>query len=538
MKMQFNSGVAVVAASLLIGAGSCTKNFEQYNTNPAELTTAQTIAALPTAFGPLEQNIYHNYQTAQNLSADAYGGYFMPPTPFKAQDNLNYFLVDGWDVNGFNDQYDYEMAILSKMRADGVPTARPDYWAVALIMQVEAMDRVTDRFGPIPYSKAGTSVTSVPYDSQQSVYSLFFLQLDTAVANLDAYIAANPGVKPLGANDLVYGGDYTAWIKFANSLRLRLAMRIVKVDPTTAQAQAEVALNDPGGVMTVYGDDALVAQSGGRSNDIWTVTSAYGNNNMNAALMTYMVGFKDPRLSVYATPATDSTVVARYGPGYYQGIRIGINLNQTLYENCALPNCTSPTPQKAPFGQTAPQYIMTAAEVWFLKAEAALRGWANAGVVQTDYETGINTSFLQWGVSSSTYLHDASSTEVAYMDPQDSVDNSSPALSTITIAWDPTASNETALERIITQKWIAMFPDGQEAWADYRRTGYPRLFPVVNNFSGGTISTTTQIRRLAYPSNEYTTNGAAVNTAVSTLLGGPDVGGTRLWWDVANKGNF
>ena len=123
--MQFNSGMAVVVTSLLIGASGCTKNFEGYNTNPAELTSAQTIAALPTAFGPLEQNIYHNYQTAQNLSADAYGGYFMPPTPFKAQDNLNYFLVDGWDVNGFNDQYDYEMAILGKMRSDGVPTARP-----------------------------------------------------------------------------------------------------------------------------------------------------------------------------------------------------------------------------------------------------------------------------------------------------------------------------------------------------------------------------------------------------------------------------
>jgi hypothetical protein len=536
MNMQFNSGAAVLMVSLLIGASSCTKNFEQYNTNTAELTTAQTIASLPTAFGPLEQNIYHNYQTAQNLSADAYAGYFMPPTPFKAQDNLNYFLVDGWDVNGFNDQYDYEMAIVSKMRADGVPTARPDYWAVALIMQVEAMDRTTDRFGPIPYSKAGTSVTSVPYDSQQDIYNLFFQQLDTAVQNLETYVAANPGAKPLGADDLVYGGNYSEWIKFANSLRLRLAMRIVKADPTTAQTQAEKALTDPGGLMTAPADDALVGQSGGRNNDIWTVTVSYGNNNMNAALMTYMVGFQDPRLPAYATPATDASVVTALGSGYYEGIRIGINVTQALYQGFALPNCTLPTAQTAPFGQTAPQYIMTAAEVWFLKAEAALRGWANAGTVQTDYQTGITTSFQQWGVSSSTYLTDNSSTETAYVDPRNS-GNNSPALSTITIAWDPSASQETMLERIITQKWIAMFPDGQEAWADYRRTGYPRLFPVVNNFSGGTISTTTQIRRLAYPSNEYITNGAAVNAAVSTLLNGPDNGGTRLWWDTGGS-NF
>lgn len=536
MKMQVNIPSAILLASLLAGISSCTKNFETYDTSPTSLTTAQTLEALPSAFGPLEQNIYHNYQTAQNLSADAYSGYFMPPTPFKAQDNLNYFLVDGWDVNGFNDQYSYEMAPVAKIAAAGVRTARPDYWAVALIMQVEAMDRTTDRFGPIPYSKAGTSVTAVPYDSQQDVYNLFFLQLDTAVSNLETYIAANPGVKPLGTNDLVYGGDYTEWVKFANSLRLRLAMRIVKADPTTAEAQAEKALTDPGGLMVVPSDDALVAQSGGRNNDIWTVTVSYGNNNMNAALMTYMEGFNDPRLPEYATPATDASVVTALGSGYYEGIRIGITLTQALYQGFALPNCTLPTPQTAPFGQTAPQYIMTAAEVWFLKAEAALRGWANAGTVQTDYQTGITTSFTQWGVSSGTYLTDNSSTEAAYVDPRNS-GNNSPALSTITIAWDPSASQETMLERIITQKWIAMFPDGQEAWADYRRTGYPRLFPVVNNFSGGTISTTTQIRRLAYPSNEYTTNGAAVNAAVSTLLGGPDNGGTRLWWDTGGS-NF
>jgi hypothetical protein len=180
---------------------------------------------------------------------------------------------------------------------------------------------------------------------------------------------------------------------------------------------------------------------------------------------------------------------------------------------------------------------MSSAEVWFLKAEAALRGWSGAGDVATDYETGITTSFQQWGVSSGTYLNDAVSTETNYVDPRSST-NSAAALSTITIKWDPTATQEVMLERIITQKWIAIFPDGQEAWADYRRTGYPRLFPVVVNNSGGVISTTTQIRRLDYPQSEYTTNAAAVNSAVSTLLGGPDVGGTRLWWDVANKGNF
>ena len=531
-KITFNKSCsAIFLAALLVGAGGCTKSFESYDTNPAALTSSQTLAILPTAFGPLEQSIYSNYQTAQNLSADAYAGYMMSPTPFKAEYNLNYFLVDGWDRNGFVDQYNLVMAPVAKIAAAGTPTQRPDYWAVALIMQVEAMDRVTDRFGPIPYSKAGTSLTSVPYDSQQAIYNEFFSQLDTAVSNLSAYISAHPGVKPLGANDLVYGGDYTKWLKLANSLRLRLAMRIVKADATTAQAQAEKALSDPGGLMAVPSDDALIAQSGGRNNDIWTVTASYGDNRCNAAMASYMSGYNDPRLPVYATPATDSTVVANVGAGKYVGIRIGINIAaKSDYEGYASLNTTTT------FTQTASQYFMTAAEVWFLKAEAALRGWSGAGAVQTDYQNGIAVSFQQWGVTDANYITDGTSVPADYADPKNSLNNDT-ALTKITIAWDPTASQEVMLERIITQKWLAIFPDGQEAWADYRRTGYPRLFPVVNNESGGTISTQIQIRRLAYPQSEYTANGAAVNSAVQSLLGGPDNGGTRLWWDV-NKGNF
>ncbi len=515
---------------LLIGAGGCTKNFESYNTNQGVLNNSQTVAILPTAFGPLEQSIYSNYQTAQNLNADGFAGFMMSPTPFKASYDLNYFLVDAWDRNGFVDQYNLVMAPVSKIAATGVRTTEPELWAVALILQVEAMDRVTDRFGPIPYSKAGTSITSVAYDSQKDVYSLFFNQLDTAVGNLTAYISAHPGdTADLGANDLVYQGHYEKWLKYANSLRLRLAMRIVKADAATAEAQAEKAMADPGGLLSTPADDAKFAQSGGRNNDIWLVAADYGDCRLNAALSTYMTGFKDPRLPVYASPATDATALTA---GQYEGIRIGINIAaKSDYEGYASPN-TSTT-----FTQTASQWLMSAAEVWFLKAEAAVRGWAGAGDAQTNYTTGITTSFQQWGVSGGSYLTDAVSTQANYVDPKNPVNNAA-ALSTITIAWDPAASNETKLERIITQKWIAIFPDGQEAWADYRRTGYPRLFPVVNNTSGGTISTTDQIRRLDYPQSEYTSNGAAVTSAVQNLLGGPDVGGTRLWWDVGSKGNF
>jgi hypothetical protein len=181
--------------------------------------------------------------------------------------------------------------------------------------------------------------------------------------------------------------------------------------------------------------------------------------------------------------------------------------------------------------------MMTAAEVDFLLAEGALRGWTGFGSAQSWYNQGITTSFAQWGVSgASTYLSNTSAVPINYVDPFNSVNNAN-AAETITIAWNSGATNEQNLERIITQKWIAMFPEGQEAWTEQRRTGYPHLFGVVNNNSAGVIPTVPGVRRLAYTSAEYNTNGAAVAAAVTSTLGGKDNGGTRLWWDV-NGPNF
>jgi hypothetical protein len=535
MRIYFNSGVTFLAALLLTGASSCTKNFESYNTDPTRLSPGQSVSILAQSYGPLEQAIYADYQTAQNLNADGYAGYMTSPTNFSSSLNdQTYTLIDGWSKSAFVDQYNQVMAPVAKIAATGVPTSHPDMWAVALLIQVDAMNRVTDRFGPIPYSKAGTSFTSIPYDSQQAVYNLFFSQIDTAVTNLKAFIGANPATDTvnLGTGDLVYQGHYDKWLKFANSLRLRLAMRIVKADPATAQAQAEKAMKDPGGLLTTPADDAKFAQSGGRNNDVWLVTASYGDCRLGAAIATYMNGYSDPRLPVYATPITGTRMIDSLGAGKYAGIRLGTFVDKTLYSGFSSPNTNSA------FSQTASQYLMTAAEVWFLKAEAALRGWSGAGDAKTDYETGINTSFQQWGVSGGNYLNDGTSTEADYKDPFDSTNAyNTKAVSTITIKWDAGADDETKLERIITQKWLAVYPDGQEAWADFRRTGYPKLFPVAVNTSGGLIDTKTQIRRLAYPQIEYQTNGAAITSAVQNLLGGPDNGGTRLWWDV-NKGNF
>jgi hypothetical protein len=528
---------AVLLASLMFLNSGCTKNFEEFNTNPNALSPDQSTALLQSAIGPIQQEIFHNYQIAQNLSADAFSGYMMAPTPFSGGiNNMNYSLNDGWNSAGFNDQYNYVMAPISRIGLTQLKTTSPESWGISLLVQVMAMARVTDKFGPIPYTTAGTSLISTPYEDQKTVYNAFFRQIDTAATNLQAYIAASPGKAAFfGKGDLVYGGDAAKWLKLANSLRLRLAMRIVKADAATAKLQGEKALSAPGGLLTTAADNAAVAQSGTRDNDIWVVTVAYdGDNALGAALQSYLVGYNDPRLPVYATPAKDPLIA-----GQYVGIRSGANtsfngLGKEGYKGYSSVNSSDIS--KSPAGQKAPQYLMTAAEVWFLKAEAALRGWTNAGDAQSNYESGITTSFQQWNVNAGSYLANATSRPTAYTDPKNPA-NSSPAVSTITVRWDGTASNEQKLERIITQKWLAIFPDGQEAWSEYRRTGYPKLFPVANNFSVGTIDSQIGIRRIPFPTSEYGNgNSAEVQKAVG-LLGGPDNGGTRLWWDV-NKGNF
>jgi hypothetical protein len=124
----------------------------------------------------------------------------------------------------------------------------------------------------------------------------------------------------------------------------------------------------------------------------------------------------------------------------------------------------------------------------------------------------------------------------AYTDPVTAGNSYSTPLTEVSIAWDSQEAFEGHLEQIITQKYIAMFPEGEEAWAEFRRTGYPKVIPTRTNNSGGTINTNLQVRRLPYPREEYQANGTNVAAGVALLRtesanNGADNGGTRVWWD-------
>ena len=180
---------------------------------------------------------------------------------------------------------------------------------------------------------------------------------------------------------------------------------------------------------------------------------------------------------------------------------------------------------------------ITASEVAFLKAELALKGWTFVGdTAENLYKKGIELSFAQHGAAIGSYLSNTN-TRGNFTDAKEARYNTQFS-SPITVAWDNSASTEVKLSKIITQKWIAMYPyNAHEAWAEWRRTGYPNLMPIKENNSGGIISNISQVngkdrggmRRLPFTVKENANNSANVATA-RTYLGGADNGATDLWW--------
>ena len=243
--------------------------------------------------------------------------------------------------------------------------------------------------------------------------------------------------------------------------------------------------------------DNFELNTGTNTHPLNTINNSWGDIRFGATLGSFLNGYSDARAPKYALPATDPAVL-----GQFIGVRTGINIDaKGRYENYS---------QMVTF----PNFIqlMTSAEAWFLKSEAAMRGWAGAGDAKTNYNNGILASFSQYGLDGTSYMNDATSVPQQYIDPnsvtagENDVKTGNPNLSTITIKWDPAATQAQQLERIITQKYIAMYPDGQEAWSEFRRTGYPKLWPNTVNYSNGLIPTQKMIRRIPFAQSEVNTN--------------------------------
>lgn len=514
---------------------SCIDDYKDYNTNKHEATEGdmgKDNLFTGAYFVQMQKNVFvleqlpvwgaSTYQVIQNLAGDVYSGYMGAcGTWYGGSNNTTYDLSVDWKNNGFERAFVGVMPAWNAIQKKAKELQQPQVGALATIVKIEAMHRTTDMYGPLPYLNFGKEKVENNYNSQQDIYNSFFEELNNAINILTDFYQKDPTAKVLDEFDFIYSGNVQSWIKFANTLKLRLAMRIVYANKTKAEQMAVEAVNHPIGVMTLPGDGAKLNHSENLTyrNMLYVIGQGEFNDvRMGATIDSYMNGYKDPRISSYFKLST---------AGKYTGIRNGIRIIREQYA------------EKAPFSDlnvTSNTDIvwMNSSEAYFLRAEGALRGWNMGGTAQELYEKGVRTSFASLGASNvDAYLLDDKSVPAAYEDPAtpgNSVAAGDKALGTITIKWNEADAFERKLERIITQKWLAVFPDGQEAWSEFRRTGYPKVFPVKLNNSGGKIDTDKQIRRIPFPSTEYRDNLDGVNKAIK-LLGGEDHGGTRLWWD-------
>lgn len=451
---------------------------------------------------------------------------------------------DGWNnvtIANYNPTDDWTNVLMASDRIIPVVytnyktlkqvTDDPVILAVGEVIKVAAMHRVTDTYGPVPYSKIGQNgEINVPYDSQEEVYRTMFSELDAALEVL----LENRTNNFSASADVIYGGNVEKWIRFANSLKLRLAMRISYADPELSKEMAESAVNGEVGVMTSNDDNAMFSAWGTKGNTIRAAvmyniathddhtacTTQSGDSHAAAEIICYMNGYNDPRRTKFFTE-TEWT-----GGAEYIGMRHGIeipNHAETGHKYSGIY-----------FGsESEPACWMNASEVAFLQAEAvAVFGYSMPKSAKEYYKEGIRLSFEQYGVSGyEDYIMDATSVPTVYSDPAGS--NSYGSISSITVAWDDKADREVMQERIITQKWIANWLLGLESWADWRRTGYPRLIPAsdAGNKSAGKVNSVQGARRMPYPASERSNNAQNYQDAVSTLLGGADEMATRLWFD-------
>ena len=536
--MNLHTITNVRTLSLLLGiafgATSCTDNFLSYNTNPNEATSAMADwdnVRTGSLLLQMEQNVLvvaqsgldigtDRYQTVEVMGGDGFVGYFGFPAPSINSAGRYNWDKRSWYGDMFTTNYTTTMNAWREIR-NTVDNDEDPRFSLAQILKVAAMHRVTDTYGPIPYLSFGVS-KEVPYDSQKDVYYRFFEELDSAIANLESYAAA--GTKVLSSWDCVYNGDVTAWIKFANSLRLRLAMHLACIDEAKAKSEAELAMSNSYGLMSTTTDQAElqhITPIATYESPLYII-KGWDDICMGATIDSYMNGYQDPRRAAYFETADD---------GVYRGIRAGMSkyISKDKYITGSFSQ-----PQA---GATSNVVWMRASESYFLLAEYALR-WGSAADARQYYESGVRMSFDENSVSGADAYLTRTATDgyvpANYVDPVTS-SYSHDALGTISVAWDDTADFATNLERIITQKYLALFPVGQEAWTEFRRTGYPKVFPVaVNESSGGSVDTDIQIRRLPYPESEYNTNRTELDKGIA-LLGGVDNAGVRLWWDVANK---
>lgn len=468
-----------VAGTMLF---SCNK-FGDTNVSPTQLTVAATNALLTNSQQAMSNLLLGNVASArlgalymQHLSEGPYPG----PSLYSDR-NLSFAawytgpLYDLQTIINYNNEGN---------KAAAGNGAKDNQIAAARILKAYYFLMLTDRWGDVPYSQAlkANQAYSPAYDKQQDIYNSLFKELTEAVAQIKESEAPVKG-------DVMFNGNMAAWKRFANTIRMVMALRLSKVD--AARGKTEYAAALAAGVITSNAQNIEYKFIEGDPNNSnpWYNNYTISNRNdyaISSVMTGYMEPKNDPRLPVYGEVLSSGKVRGLpYGrnaainiPGAYS--RIGNFFRK----------------------QGSPLSIYNYAQVLFMQAEAAKLGWAPGGDTEAEakYKAAIKASWEQYGV----FNQAAYDTYIALPDVAYSAAN--------------------GYKQIMTEKWVHMYLNSWETWSDWRRTGYPVLTPAVDAVDSRGIPL-----RLSYPPTEASLNGENYKAAV-TAMGGTDDNYAKMWW--------
>jgi hypothetical protein len=474
---------------VLFMGNACTDNFEELNTNPA-LVSENLVKPEMVMTGVLKNSIFDYFVTNTPSNISEYSGYVTN----EATGNL--FLPCNC-TNPFNYYRNHIINLNEVIRMTSSDPSRSNQTAIARVWRAWVYQTMTDAYGDIPYSEAAKDVNNVinqpVYDPQDAIYRDMLNELKEAAASL----STDPSKVSFGNADILYKGNVDLWRRFANSLRLRMAVRVRYADAALAQQHISEVVTQPMIEQNNHNAILRTLLPGGTTpvtnvNPIFIRYLNNGNPHMlGFPISEQMVQRNDPRLPILAEPARDGLSMFRGRPLQMEGAERGFYTQQNAARIGPL--------------FTGPQVdilVMNTAEVYFLRAEAALVSLSGENA-QNMYQLGIDRSLTQLGVAEgekNTYLNSAEGTL--------------------------NGATEEKLENIIIQKYIAIFPNATEAWAEWRRTGYPKIW--TGSEKGATNGNVP--RRLTYPIDEYAKNQSNINQAASRMNGG-DVYLSRVWWD-------
>lgn len=500
----------------------------------------------------------HQYQYVYNITVDNYAGYLVVPHNFAHGGGGLLNSTYAYNQDYCDGPYGAFLGIknnIANMINHPMIDSIPELKAIGLLIFDYSAQEMVDLYGSIPYVDHKSNKESNPftYNKMADVYASIVDNLDTINACLkhfdsrpDWYKAGVQAI--LGQYDVMtQDRSVASWCRLANSLKLRMAMHTVKVQPDVARKWAEEAVQE-GVVENTAQELMLDPLFLGYTNPLLEIAINWGDTRLNASFESLLASLKHPYLEYLFDKNSDIIVNSSDPNDIMQantriiGLRAGIRMSQgqAYKDNFRIAYSTVKNGGDIAM---APLYLMKVSEVEFLRAEGALRGWNMGGSAQQFYEQGIRNAQVEHRLFPTypNYVDEYMNLEapVAYK-YEDQYDHSNDAesVTTIGVKWNEGDSQETKLEKIITQKYIAGFPYSYEAWNDMRRTGYPKQFEVLNVEDGdGSLVQGDIIRKIPLPGRDTSVGMSDITNSGIEALGGSDTQGTRVWWDVAGS-NF